>query len=63
MTPEYSAKLAKLTRIGLDNDVETIVLRKQGSLSWLFGGRSNVPNTLDATCFDAVLRTGSSSTV
>ena len=58
MTSEYSAKLAKLTRIGLDNDVETIVLRKQGSLSWLFGGRSNVPNTLDAACFDAVIRDG-----
>ena len=58
MTPEYSTKLAKLARIGQENDVAAIVLRKQGSLSWLFGCRSNVPNTLDAACFDAVIQDG-----
>ncbi|MFD1718655.1 M24 family metallopeptidase [Georgenia deserti] len=38
-----------------EQDGGTVVLRHQGSLSWLLGVRSHVPQTLDAACFDLVV--------
>lgn len=54
---ELPLKLARL-RDALP-DAHTLVLRRQGSLAWLLGGRSHVPQTLDAACFDTIVDLGS----
>ncbi len=56
--PDFSElphKLRLLADAVRPSGCEMLVLRRQASLSWLFGGRSNVPQTLDAACFDAVI--------
>lgn len=54
-TAELETKLSALRRIASETEATNLVLRRQGSLSWLLGGRSNVPNTLDAACLDAII--------
>lgn len=54
--PDWSELLEKLLRLKRAlPDAQTLVLRRQASLTWLFGCRAHVPNTLDAACFDAVI--------
>lgn len=54
--PDWAELGAKVDRLRAAlPDAHTVVLRRQPSLSWLFGGRSHVPNTLDPACFDAVV--------
>jgi Xaa-Pro aminopeptidase len=48
---DLTGKLERLATLGSP----TVVLREQASLSWLLGGRSHVPQTLDAACFDVVV--------
>jgi antitoxin VapB len=53
--PDLPEKLDRLTAVARGLDASTVVLREQASLSWLLGARSNVPQTLDASCFDVVV--------
>ena len=48
-------KLAALESLARDRAVDTIVLRDPANLTWLLGGRVNVPQTLDAACLDVVV--------
>lgn len=52
--PDLPEKLHRLADLARALDAPTVVLREQASLSWLLGARSNVPQTLDSTCFDVV---------
>ena len=52
---ELDGKLSGLCKIARAAGCGGLILRKQASLSWLLGGRSHVPNTLDAACFDVLL--------
>lgn len=60
MYEDLPEKLAVLTELARDRGVDTLVLREQVSLSWLLGARSNVPQTLESSCFDVVVEIGSS---
>jgi antitoxin VapB len=53
--PDLDEKLLRLRAVGGDAGVTTLVLREQASLSWLLGGRSHVPQTLDSSCLDVVV--------
>ena len=48
-------KLAALAAVARDRGVDTLVLRDPANLTWLLGGRVNVPQTLDAACLDVVV--------
>lgn len=52
---ELPSKLAQLAELGQSCDVTRLVLRRQGSIAWLLGARSHVPQTLDSTCFDVIV--------
>lgn len=56
---EYFAKLERLGSAVRAAGIHTVVLRRQGALSWLFGARSHVPYTLENNWFDAVVDVGS----
>lgn len=53
--PDLTDKLNLLAAMARDRGLSVIVLREQASLSWLLGVRSNVPQTLDSSCFDVVV--------
>ncbi|WP_219414240.1 M24 family metallopeptidase [Pseudonocardia nigra] len=55
MGADLTEQLDRLTALGRELGVSTVVLREQASLSWLLGCRSHVPQTLDAACFDVVV--------
>jgi antitoxin VapB len=48
-------KLAALAAVARDRRLDTLVLRDPATLTWLLGGRVNVPQTLDAACLDVVV--------
>jgi antitoxin VapB len=50
--PEKLAALASLAR---SRGLDTLVLRDPANLTWLLGGRVNVPQTLDTACLDVVV--------
>lgn len=52
---DFAAGLRTLNRIGMAAGVDTLVLHAPATLTWLTGGRVNVPNTLDAACLDIVV--------
>lgn len=52
---ELDAKLTSLRTLAVRAECEHLVLRRPASLSWLFGGRWHVPNTLDTACLDAII--------
>ena len=56
LVDDFRAGMARLAGIGVSNGVDTLVLRNPVTLAWLTGGRVHVPNTLNAACFDVVLR-------
>lgn len=53
--PDLPSKLGRLASTARAEAVGMVVLREQASLSWLLGARSNVPQTLDSSCFDVVI--------
>ncbi|MEO6997064.1 MAG: M24 family metallopeptidase [Terracoccus sp.] len=57
---DLPAQLERLAEVGYRHDVRTIVLRDPASLTWLLGGRVNVPQTLDSACLDVVVDLGPS---
>lgn len=57
---DLPAQLARLSGLGREHGVSTLVLRDPASLTWLLGGRVNVPQTLDSACLDVVVDLGSS---
>lgn len=57
---DLPAQLGRLAEVGHPQGVSTIVLRDPASLTWLLGGRVNVPQTLDSACLDVVVDLGSS---
>ena len=48
-------KVAELATVARDRGLDTLVLRDPANLTWLLGGRVNVPQTLDTACLDVVL--------
>lgn len=48
-------KLTALTSVARGQGVDTLVLRDPANLTWLLGGRVNVPQTLEAACLDVVV--------
>lgn len=58
--PDLPEKVERLTALAGAAGVSVLVLREQASLSWLLGGRSNVPQTLDASCFDVIVDSAAS---
>lgn len=52
---EFPEKLERLASVAMNSGITALVLRKQASLSWLFGARSHVPYTLDRSWFDTVV--------
>ena len=56
---EFASKLERLSEVARAADVHTVVLRRQGALSWLFGARSHVPYTLENNWFEAVVHVSS----
>lgn len=52
---DFDEKLRALTQIAATRNIQILVLRRQGSLAWLFGARSHVPYTLDRSWFDAIV--------
>ncbi|MEP6632017.1 MAG: M24 family metallopeptidase [Lapillicoccus sp.] len=48
-------KLAALVSVARERGLDTLVLRDPANLTWLLGGRVNVPQTLDAACLDVVV--------
>ena len=59
LTPDRWAdlpeKLAALASVARDRGLDTLVLRDPANLTWLLGGRVNVPQTLDTACLDVVV--------
>jgi Xaa-Pro aminopeptidase len=53
--PDLPQKTSQLQTLAARMGASTVVLREQASLSWLLGARSNVPQTLDTSCFDVVV--------
>ncbi len=53
--PDLPEKLDRLRTLAAGAEASTVVLREPASLSWLLGARSNVPQTLDTSCFDVVI--------
>lgn len=51
---DFDAKLDRLRAVAASAGCRSLVLKKPSTLSWLFGGRSHVPNTLESACFDVV---------
>lgn len=58
MTGAPALEPAQRLAASLQPGTTHVVLQEQASLSWLLGARSNVPRTLDAACFDAVVVLG-----
>ena len=48
-------KLAALVSVARSRGLDTLVLRDPANLTWLLGGRVNVPQTLDTACLDVVV--------
>ena len=48
-------KLAALASVARERGLDTLVLRDPANLTWLLGGRVNVPQTLDTACLDVVV--------
>jgi Xaa-Pro dipeptidase len=48
-------KLTSLLSVAAGRGCDTVVLRDPANLTWLLGGRVNVPQTLDAACLDVVV--------
>jgi len=48
-------RIQRLADVAANAGCTSLVVKKQSTISWLLGVRSNVPNTLDATCYDIVL--------
>ncbi len=48
-------KLAALASVARGRGLDTLVLRDPANLTWLLGGRVNVPQTLDTACLDVVV--------
>jgi len=53
--PDLVEKLARLAAVATSSGVSTLVLRDPATLTWLFDARVHVPQTLDTSCFDAVV--------
>jgi len=56
---DFDKKLAAMASVVQSAGCDRLVLRRQPNLSYLVGGRSNVPQTLDSACFDLILEAGS----
>lgn len=52
---DLPARLRLLARTARRAGASRLVIRRQASLSWLFGARSHVPWTLERSCFDVVI--------
>ena len=48
-------KLGALASVARGQGLDTLVLRDPANLTWLLGGRVNVPQTLDSACLDVVV--------
>lgn len=55
LAQDFASGLGRLVDIGRRGGVDSLVLRAPATLTWLTGGRVNVPNTLDTACFDVVV--------
>jgi Xaa-Pro dipeptidase len=59
---DLGVKLARLAELARAHDLDTLVLREPAALTWLLGGRVNVPQTLDAACLDVIVHVTASGT-
>ena len=55
---DFETKLTAMASVATAAGCDRLVLRRQSNLSYLVGGRSHVPQTLDAACFDIVVEAG-----
>ena len=49
------SRLEALAAIGQRHGLDHLLIREPATIAWLLGCRYNVPNTLDAACFDVVV--------
>ncbi len=54
-TAVFESRLEKIRMLLRDHGLERLVISAPTTLSWLFSGRWNVPNTLDAACCDVIV--------
>ncbi|WP_160160817.1 Xaa-Pro peptidase family protein [Actinomadura sp. K4S16] len=53
--PDFAERLRRLKHLAARRGVDTLVLREPATISWLTGGRSHVPQTLDTSCADIIV--------
>ena len=49
----FAGKIEALRTLLIDKKLDAIILRRNPNLAWAVSGRSHVPTTIDAACFDA----------
>lgn len=51
----FAEKISKLRALIVENKLSALILRRNPNLAWVISGRSHVPTTIDAACFDLVV--------
>lgn len=51
----FAGKIEALRTLLIDKKLDAIILRRNPNLAWAVSGRSHVPTTIDAACFDLVI--------
>ena len=51
----FAGKVEALRKLMTDKKLDALILRRNPNLAWVISGRSHVPTTIDAACFDLVI--------
>lgn len=51
----FEGKISSLRKLMAEKKLEALILRRNPNLAWVISGRSHVPTTIDAACFDLVI--------
>ncbi|MFM1974495.1 MAG: hypothetical protein RL524_482, partial [Actinomycetota bacterium] len=51
----FSGKISALRSLMVEKELAALILRRNPNLAWAISGRSHVPTTIDAACFDLVI--------
>jgi antitoxin VapB len=51
----FTGKISALRKLMAEKKLDAIILRRNPNLAWAISGRSHVPTTIDAACFDLVI--------
>ncbi len=52
----FSERIEKIRGLIIERGLDGVVLRRNPNLAWAIAGRSHVPTTIDAACFDLIIR-------